>query len=160
MLIYLPSILALGLAAIVALLLGRIRHSPIESVAERIAASRSLALATGIQSVHFIEEAMTGFHRELGKLLGSSEIPLPIFLAFNLILIVIWIVSIRRLRADSTPAFVAAWFLAIAGVINLVAHPLLTIYKGGYFPGLVTSPLIGFAAAWLGIQLIKATQAR
>ena len=61
----------LGPAALVALLLVLSRRSPPEDVAERLAAARALALAVGVQSVHFAEEAATGFHERLGALLGK-----------------------------------------------------------------------------------------
>ncbi|MCP5090226.1 MAG: hypothetical protein GY949_04810, partial [Gammaproteobacteria bacterium] len=55
-------------------------------------------------------------------------------------------------------AYFAAWFLAIAGMLNGVAHPLLAIAAGGYFPGLITSPFIGAAGVWLWLGLRKATR--
>ncbi|MEE8585747.1 MAG: hypothetical protein V3T83_12950 [Acidobacteriota bacterium] len=58
----LPSMFVLGLAAFAALLLVLSRRSPPEKVAERLAAARALALAVGVQSVHFAEEAATGLH--------------------------------------------------------------------------------------------------
>ncbi len=66
----LPSIIVLGLAALAALLLVLRRRSPPENVTERLTAARSLALAVGVQSVHFAEEAATGLHERLGALLG------------------------------------------------------------------------------------------
>ena len=35
------------------------------------------------------------------------------------------------------------WFLAIASALNGIAHPVLSMMGGGYFPGLLTSPLVG-----------------
>lgn len=158
MLNVLPSMFVLGLAAIVALLLVRSRRSPVENVAERFAAARALALATGVQSIHFAEEAATGFYERLGALLGLPGIPVTVFVAFNLTWLGIWVVSIAGLRSARAAAFFAAWFLAIAGMFNAVAHPLLAIGARGYFPGLVTSPLIGAASVWLWLHLRRATQ--
>lgn len=48
----------------------------------------------------------------------------------------------------------ALWFLGIAGVVNGVAHPALAqlaLRAGSYFPGLITSPLIG----GLGLTLLR-----
>ena len=59
MLNVLPSMFVLGLAALAALLLVLSRRSPPENVAERLAAARALALAVGVQGVHFAEEAAT-----------------------------------------------------------------------------------------------------
>lgn len=157
MLNVLPSILVLGLAALAALFLVLSRRSPPENAAERLAAARALALAIGVQSVHFIEEAITGFHEQLGTLLGIPGIPLPVFVVFNLIWLGIWIASVPELRSARGSAFFAAWFLAIAGMINGVAHPLLAIAAGGYFPGLVSSLFIGIASIRLWFRLRRAT---
>ncbi|MBW2282031.1 MAG: hypothetical protein JRG82_14935 [Deltaproteobacteria bacterium] len=159
MLSVLPSILVLGLAALAAVFLVRNRSSPVEKVAARIAAGRALALAVGIQGVHFAEETATGFHERLGALLGLPGIPLLVFVVFNLIWLCIWVASIPGVRSARPAAFFAAWFLAIAGMLNGVAHPLLAIAAGGYFPGLVSSPLIGGASVWLWLRLRGATQA-
>ncbi|MBW2416397.1 MAG: HXXEE domain-containing protein [Deltaproteobacteria bacterium] len=128
-------------------------------MAARIAAGRALALAVGIQGVHFAEETATGFHERLGALLGLPGIPLLVFVVFNLIWLCIWVASIPGVRSARPAAFFAAWFLAIAGMLNGVAHPLLAIAAGGYFPGLVSSPLIGGASVWLWLRLRGATQA-
>jgi hypothetical protein len=160
MLSVLPSIFVLGLAALAALLLVLNRWSPPERTRARSAASRALALSVGIQGVHFVEEAATGFHERLGSLLGLPGIPLSVFVIFNLMWIGLWIASIPGLRSGRAVAFFAAWFLAIAGMVNGIAHPLMAVAAGRYFPGLVSSPLIGVASFWLWLQLRRATQAR
>ena len=153
----LPSIIVLGLAAFAALLLVLRRRSPPENVTERLAAARSLALAVGVQSVHFAEEAATGLHERLGALLGLPGIPLSVFVVFNLMWLGIWAASVPGVRSARAVAFFAAWFLAIAGMFNGIAHPLLAIAAGGYFPGLVSSPFIGAASVWLWLRLRRAT---
>ena len=158
MLNVLPSILVLGLAAFAALLLALNLPSPPEQVAERLAAARALAVAVGIQSVHFAEELATGFHERLGALLGLPGIPISIFIVFNLTWLGIWVASVPGLRSARTAAFFAAWFLAIAGIINGIAHPLLAVADGRYFPGLVSSPFIGVASVWLLLRLHAATR--
>lgn len=55
----------------------------------------------------------------------------------------IWVLSVPGLRSARAFAFFAAWFLAIAGMVNGIVHPLLAIFVGVYFPGLVSSPFIG-----------------
>ncbi len=156
----LPSMIVLGLAAFAALLLVLSRRSPPENVAERLDAARALAIAVGVQSVHFAEEAATGLHERLGALLGLPGIPLSVFVVFNLTWIGIWVASVPGLRSARTVAFFAAWFLAIAGMFNGIAHPLLAIAAGGYFPGLVSSPFIGAASVWLWLRLRRATRGR
>jgi hypothetical protein len=83
--------------------------------------------------------------------------PLSFFVAFNLAWIVIWIVSIPFLRVGRRPAFFAAWFIAIGGMLNGIAHPMMAIASGGYFPGLITSPVIGLAGMILWQRLQRAT---
>ncbi len=158
MLSLLPSVFVLGLAALAALLLVLGRRSPAENVAERLAAAPALALAVGVQSVHFAEEAATGFHERLPALLGLPGMPLSVFVFFNLTWLGIWVASVPGLRSARAAAFFAAWFLAIAGMFNGIAHPLLAIAAGGYFPGLVSSPLIGGASVWLWLRLRGATR--
>ncbi len=154
----LPSMFILGLAAFAALFLVLIRRSPPENLPERLAAARALALAVGVQGVHFAEEAATGFHERLGALLGLPGMPLSYFVIFNLSWLGIWVASVPGLRSALAAAFFAAWFLAIAGMINGIAHPLLAIAAGGYCPGLVSSPFIGVVSVWLWLRLRRATR--
>ena len=160
MLNVLPSIIVLGLAALAALLLVLSRWSPPENVAQRRDAARVLAFSVGIQSVHFAEEAATGFHERLGALLGLPGMPLPLFVVFNLIWLGIWVASVPGVGSARAPAFFAAWFLAIAGMLNGIAHPLLAVAEGGYFPGLMSSPFIGVVCIWLLLRLCRATRPR
>lgn len=159
MLSILPSLIILGLVALAAVYLVRCRRFPPENVAKRLAAARSLALAIGIQSVHFAEEAATGFHERFPALFGLPAMSFPFFVSFNLGWIAIWIASVPGLRSARPAAFLAAWFLAIAGMLNGVAHPLMAIAAGGYFPGLLSSPFIAGVSVWLWLRLREATQA-
>jgi len=155
----LPSVLVLGMAALAAVFLARSRWSPPEAVAERLAASRALALAVLVQGIHFAEEAATGFHERLGDVFGLPGMPFSLFVVFNLGWIGIWIASVPGLRSARVVAFFAAWFLAIAGMFNGIAHPLLALSSDGYFPGLASSPFIAAASVWLWHRLRGATRA-
>jgi len=154
----LPSLFVLGLAAVAAAILARSRASPPEKLATRIAAAQSLAVALTIQGIHFTEEAITGFPERLGALLGLPAMPMSFFVVFNIALLAAWIASVPAIRSGKTIAFFTAWFLAIAGMFNAIAHPLLAVAAGGYFPGLLTSPVIGAAAIWLCLRLRVATE--
>ena len=158
MLNLLPSVLILGLAALCAIFLARIRRSPSNRVAERLAASRVLGLAVVFQGAHFAEEAVIGFHEQLPAIFDLQRIPFTLFVGFNLLWLAIWLVSIPGIRASHRGAFFAAWFLAIAGMINGVAHPLLAVAQEGYFPGLISSPMVAVVCIWLWLHLWKATQ--
>ena len=152
-----PSIAILGLVAVVALRLALSRPSRAEFSLERVIASRALGLATAVQSVHFVEEWATGFHVRFPALLGLEPMPLSFFVVFNLTWITIWVASIPLLRSGRKPGFFAAWFLAIAGMLNGVAHPLMSAASGGYFPGLASSPFIGLVGIHLWRRLKRAT---
>lgn len=157
MLSVVPSIVVLGVVAAVAFLLAMRRFSPVEAAKARFDASVALGITTVVQSVHFAEEWATGFHVRFPALLGLAPMPLSFFVLFNLAWIAIWIASIPFLRRGRRQAFFAAWFLALAGVLNAVAHPLMAIASGGYFPGLITSPAVGIAGVILWQRLQKAT---
>ena len=152
-----PSIAVLGLVALLALQLALSRLSPAKFTLERVAASRALGLATAVQSVHFAEEWATGFHVRFPALFGLEPMPLLFFVVFNFAWIAIWIASIPLLRSARKSVFFTAWFLAIAGMLNGIAHPLMSAASGGYFPGLATSPFIGLVSIHLWRRLQGAT---
>lgn len=159
MLSLLPSIVALGLAAVAALVLALNRRSPPENVAQRSAAARALTFAVCIQALHFVEESVTGFNEQFPGLFDLPAMPFSVFVVFNLAWLAIWAASIPGLRAARTAAFFAAWFLAIAGTLNGVAHPVMAIAAGEYSPGLLSSPVIGAASVWVWFSLQRATRA-
>ena len=155
----LPSIIVLGIVALVAIRLAVTRRLDSGTSAERHTVAILFAIATAIQAIHFIEEAATGFHERFPALLGLPPMPFSVFVAFNLVWIIIWIVSVPGVRIAHKGAFFAAWFLAIAGALNGIAHPLMAAATGGYFPGLYTSPVIGIAGILLWRRLHGATAA-
>lgn len=67
----------------------------------------------------------------------------------------IWLLAIWAARTGRATLFAAIvlWFLAIAAIGNAIAHPLLAVLAGGYFPGLVTSPFLGLAGLFLARRL-------
>ncbi len=153
----LASVLILSAVAVVALVLTFTRAISENDLA-RHAAARSLALAVALQAAHFAEEATTGFHDRFPELLGLPAMPVPFFVLFNVAWLAAWTASVPGLRTGRPTAFFAAWFLALAGLLNSIAHPLLAVASGSYFPGLVTSPFIGVASALLWTRLRRATQ--
>jgi hypothetical protein len=111
-----------------------------------------------IQSLHFAEEFATGFHERFPALLGLAEWTPEFFVCFNMAWIAAWAVAIAAAMVRRA-IFLAAWlvwFLALAATANGVVHPVLAIASGGYFPGLLTSPVLGVA----GIVLIRALTRR
>ncbi len=157
MLSLVPSIAVLGLAALAALQLALRRQTSTELAMECAKASQMLAVATAIQAIHFAEEWATDFHITFPALFGLEPMPLSFFVTFNVTWIVVWIASVPLLLSGRKAAFFAAWFLAIAGVLNGIAHPLMAVASGGYFPGLFSAPFIGLASIFLWRRLLGAT---
>ena len=160
MLSWLPSAVILGLMAVGALQLATGRESRPERTRQRIAASHILILAVFIQAVHFAEELATGLHERLPAVFGLAAMPLDGFVYLNLAFLAIWAVSVPGVRTGHAAAFFAAWFLAIAGMVNGIGHPLLAIATRGYFPGLLSSLLIGAVSVWLWLRLRNATTSK
>ena len=148
----LPSFFVLGSVAVAAIFIVRSRGA-----AASLAAARALAIAVVFQAIHFAEEWTTGFHKQFPELFEQPAMPRPIFVAFNLAWIVLWIASVPGLNVGKRFAYFAAWFLAIAGMLNGLAHPVMAVVDDGYFPGLLSSPLVAIACLWLASRLWKAT---
>lgn len=157
---FMPSLIILGTLAFVAWRLASMRPLAPELAEARRSAAVMLLITTLVQLVHFTEEAMTGFHAAFPAIFGQPAIPFAVFMAFNLVWLVLWLVSVPGVNAGHRFALFAAWFLAIAGMLNGVAHPLLAAATRGYFPGLVTSPFIGIAGLLLGQRLRRASAPR
>ena len=121
------------------------------------AAAGMAAVATLVQALHFAEELATSFHRRFPEVLGLAPWSLSFFVSFNLVWLALWALAVRGLAARRRAALFPLWFLGIAGVANGVAHPVLAMGAGGYFPGLVTSPLVGISGVLLFRHLLAIT---
>lgn len=141
----------LSVAAVIALLLTLFRGGVEASGRELRTAICLASITTLIQAGHFAEEWATGFHRRFPELLSLSPWSTEFFVSFNLVWLVVWGLSLWGLSARRRIALFPLWFLGIAGVVNGLAHPALSLRAGGYFPGLATSPLVGVA----GIVLLR-----
>jgi hypothetical protein len=103
------------------------------------------------QAAHFTEEFFTGFSSAFPVALGLSPWSQWSFAAFNVVWIFIWVVCVREAPRGHRIAEFPLWFLALALLMNGIAHPLLALREGGYFPGLATSILAGAA----GVVLLR-----
>lgn len=147
----------LSAAALVAMVL-TITRGPITPNPERRRAAVRLAGATVLlQAVHFAEELATGFHQRFPEQLGLAAWSPLFFVAFNSFWLGVWTSSCPGLVARRRWALAALWFLGIAAVANLVVHPVLSARTGGYFPGLLSSPLLGVLGLLLLRQLLGIT---
>jgi hypothetical protein len=152
-----PGIAALSLVAAVALILTLARGGIVGSGPQVRAAVRIALVAVLVQGTHFAEELATGFHRRFPELFGFPPMPAGFFVSFNLLWLAIWGLAIWGLTARRSFGLFPLWFLAAASVVNVVAHPLLALRAGGYFPGLVSSPLVGVAGLLLFRHLVRLT---
>ena len=153
---YLPSIIILGVLACGAWRLAASRAVSTDKRGRK-AAAVMLLIATLVESAHFTEELARAFHVAFPAVFGQPPIPMAFFMAFNMVWLILWLASVPGVNAGHRGAMFTAWFLALAGMLNGIAHPLLAAYVGGYFPGLVTSPLIGFAGLLLWQRLRQTT---
>lgn len=152
----LPSIVILGTVAVFAAYLANARASPPERTEERRAAALALAVVLVIQAVHVVEEGTTGLHVRFPALFGLPPASFGAFVVVNVLALGIGAASIPALRAGRG-TFFFPWFLALAGLLNLVLHPLAALAVGGYFPGLLSSPFTGAAGVLLLVRLRAAT---
>ena len=154
----LPSALVLGAVAVAAAYLVLGRHIVHGKEALIVRVSQLYPFAVMLQALHFMEELMAGFAVRFPALFGLDPIPQSAFLGFNVAWIGIWTITIPGIRSRNRFAFFACWFLALAGIVNLVAHPLLALFVWGYFPGLFTAPLVGLICVLLFLRLEVATR--
>jgi Protein of unknown function with HXXEE motif len=147
-------------AATVALLVTLARGGVEVDDARLRSAVRLAMIAAVLQALHFAEEYATGFHRRFPELLELPPWSDGFFVIFNLVWLAIWAVSICGLGRRRHAALFPLWFLAIAGIGNGLGHPLLSLRTGGYFPGLITSPLVGIAGVLLLRALLDVTGER
>jgi hypothetical protein len=131
--------LGLWVALAAAVAVARARPLPPLSAAER----RTLVIlgltACAVQAAHFCEELLTGFFTAFPRVLGLAVWNRGSFVAFNVTWLVVWVASVSAASRGRRFAEWPLWFLALALVVNGVAHPVLAVRAGAYFPGLVTS---------------------
>ena len=110
------------------------------------------------QCLHFLEEFVTHFSDRFPSLLGLPAWSDTFFVVFNLAWLSVWILSAIGLQKGYWFALFPVWFFAIASIVNGIAHPVLAIVVRGYFPGLITSPVVGVLGVllWLRLQALTA----
>ena len=112
-----------------------------------IAALPIYLVVVALQCLHFAEEFVTGFQRRFPQRFDLEPWPDSFFVIFNAICICVWVLAGASISAGRTSRVVgvAVWFLTFGAIGNGIAHPVLAIASGGYFPGLITAPVLGFA---------------
>lgn len=159
---YLQSVVVgtagLSVAAIVALLLTLFRKPPSSNSLARASTLRIFLLGLAAQCLHFAEEFLTRFESRFPELLGLPAWSENFFVAFNLAWLAVWILSAIGLQRGSRIALFPIWFFALASIANGIAHPILAIVARGYFPGLLTSPVVGVIGILLWRRLVALTR--
>jgi hypothetical protein len=110
------------------------------------------------QCLHFMEEFVTRFQERFTALLSLPAWSDDFFVVFNLLWLCVWILAAVGLWRGYRAALFPVWFFAIASIANGVAHPVLAVVAHGYFPGLMTSPVVGVIGVLLLLRLVGATQ--
>ena len=109
------------------------------------------------QCFHFIEELQSRFFIRFPETLGLQPWSETFFVSFNVTWLGLWVMALLGVRAGLVIAACPLWFLGLAMVVNLLAHPLLALGAGGYFPGLLTTPLVGVLGILLIRELVRVT---
>jgi len=103
---------------------------------------------------------VTRFEDRFPTLLGFPAWSEDFFVTFNLIWLFVWISSVIGLQRGYRLALFPIWFFAIAAIANGIAHPILAVVVRGYFPGLITSPVVGVVGLlWLRLQAMTKSSA-
>jgi Protein of unknown function with HXXEE motif len=146
----------LSAGAVLALLLTILRQPITDDPTGRERTARLFLIGIAAQCLHFMEEFVTRFHDRFPALLGIPSWPDNFFVVFNLIWLSVWILSAIGVQKGYRFALFPAWFFAIAAITNGIGHPVLAFVARGYFPGLITSPVLGMLGLllWLRLQAL------
>lgn len=147
----------LSVLAVMALIVTASRYSVSSDRLERERFVVLFLAGVALQCIHFAEEFLTGFNLRFPELLGLTPWPGEFFVAFNVCWIAVWTISAAGLLAGYRLVLFPVWFFAFGMTANGVGHPLLAAASAGYFPGLLTSPIVGTLGVWLWYRLSELT---
>jgi hypothetical protein len=148
----------LSVGAVVALLLTILRRPVDGDLVGREQTVRLFLIGLAAQCLHFMEEFVTRFQDRFPALLGLPAWSENFFVMFNLLWLTVWILSAIGLQRGYRVALFPVWFFAIAAIANGIAHPLLAVAARGYFPGLISSPVVGVFGLLLSGRLLVLTR--
>jgi len=148
----------LGTLLLVAAMVSRTRPLPDLDAPQRRGLAWIAGVTIALQAAHFTEELSRGFDAAFPRLFGLDPLPRAEFVAFNVGWLLVWasaaVLVTRGVRGAAWPL----WFLGLASAVNGVAHPLMSAWADGYFPGLLTSIPAGAAGALLLLRLTRLTR--
>lgn len=97
-------------------------------------------LLLSIHFLQFAEQYLTGFNQKLPALLGQAAYPMKYWITFNMVSFFVFTLGGVILYKQIKELLIIPIFFILAVVIlNSIAHLFLSIYVGGYFPGLITA---------------------
>ena len=97
-------------------------------------------LALGIQFIHFTEEYLTDFTTAVPQLLGQETYSTDYWVTFNMIAYFVFIIGgIILFKRIKELMIIPLFFILVGVILNSVGNILISIYVGGYFPGLYTA---------------------
>lgn len=103
-----------------------------------------------VQLLHFAEEYVTGFTIEMAKLLSDETYPINYWVTFNMVAYAIFILGgIVLFKRMTEFMIIPVFFLVVGVLLNAAAHILISIYVGGYFPGLFSACLYALCVPFL-----------
>ena len=129
--------------------------SPVKTLTAKGTVIHVYLLGIAVQCLHFLEEFRNGFQREFPPILGLAPWSDSFFVSLNLIALAIFILAALGFLLGVRIATVVVWFFAVAMTLNGLAHPLLSIRKGAYFPGTLSAPIHLLVGATLLVKLAK-----
>ena len=136
---------------IVALILSLVRSPRHVEVEVRTRLVEVFLIGIVCQCAHMTEEFVTGFHVLFPSLFDLAPLSGELFVGFNVFWLGVWVLAAYGVLHGYRVAYFPVWFFGLAMCFNGIAHPLLSIMSAGYFPGLITSPIVGV----LGILVIR-----
>lgn len=95
--------------------------------------------ALGVQLLHFGEEYIINFTLEMPKLINREAYSSGYWVAFNMVAYFIFLLGgIALFKQIKGLLIIPAFFIVVGVIFNSIAHIAISIYTGGYFPGLYT----------------------
>jgi len=144
-----PAIIALNAGLIIAYFVRASNISDTHVKGKRILFIYSIGIV--VQILHFFEEYSTGFQTRFPVFFGYQWSD-NLYVAFNSIWLFLFFLATWGVYKKVRLAYIIVWFFAlIAGIGNGLFHPVVSIFQGGYFPGLITSPFL----LVIGILLVR-----
>ncbi len=81
-------------------------------------------------------------------------------MGFNVFWLGIWALAAVGVLRGFKVAYFPIWFFGLAMCLNGIAHPLLSVWVAGYFPGLVTAPFVGIMGVVVTRKLFQLTESK